>query len=435
MLKKLLLSAYFLCCFAIADAQWIELGTGAYALPVYEIITAICADTSGNIYATGEFSQVYKWNGSLWEQLGSGFNNYVFTITAGDSNNIYAGGLFTDGNSKQYIAKWSAKSGSWIELGTGSNGLNANDNIFCIYADGSDNIYVAGKFTNTSSQQYVAKWDGTTWTQLGSGFNNWISSICSDNLGNIYVGGQFTDVNSKTYIAQWSGSNWIELGAQSNLITQGITSICSDSNGNIYAAGRDANSKANIAQWNGSNWNQLGNGNSALNANGYISSICSDTSGNIYAAGNFTDANAKQYVAKWNGSSWSGLGNLNANNYINSICLDTSGYVYAAGTFQDNEGRDYVAKYQQNTATTGVLYNTNNTQLTIYPNPTNSIINLTAPEAGQATVYNLLGEAVVTQNVVKGNNLISFEKASNGVYTLVLTAQNGNYAPVKIIKD
>ena len=51
---------------------------------------------------------------------------------------------------------------------------------------------------------YVAKWDGTTWSELGTGTNalnadDWIFSVCSDRYGNIYTGGLFTDT-SLTYI-------------------------------------------------------------------------------------------------------------------------------------------------------------------------------------------------------------------------------------------
>ena len=64
-----------------ATAQrWVELGTGKNALNANSEITKVCSDDSGNIYATGYFTNskgkcyVAKWNGISWSELGSGKN-------------------------------------------------------------------------------------------------------------------------------------------------------------------------------------------------------------------------------------------------------------------------------------------------------------------------------------------------------------------------
>ena len=124
-------------------------------------------------------------------------------------------------SNKDYVAKWDGI--SWSELGSGSNALNANFPITSMCWDRYGNLYAAGLFTDTTttitvhtgidSEQvhpfYVAKWDGTTWSKLGSGTNSlnandWIMAICSDVDGNIYATGNFTD----TTIAMIIDSNF-----------------------------------------------------------------------------------------------------------------------------------------------------------------------------------------------------------------------------------
>ena len=127
------------------------------------------------------------------------------------------------------------------------NGLSANSSISTICSDSSGNIYAAGYFDNSSGKKYVAKWDGTSWSELGGlnglAANSDIRSICSDASGNIYAAGDFINSAGKKYVAKWNGISWSELGGLGGLSAgQGIFSICTDPSGNIYAGGHFVNS-------------------------------------------------------------------------------------------------------------------------------------------------------------------------------------------------
>ncbi|MBX2931552.1 MAG: T9SS type A sorting domain-containing protein [Chitinophagaceae bacterium] len=274
-------------------------------------------------------------------------NNTIYALCSDATGNIYTAGFFTNSNFRFYVAKFNGS--TWSELG-GTNSFVMNSVIAELCSDAAGNIYA----TVLTNLHYVVKFNGTAWNELG-GTNslqaNWyIFALYSDIAGNIYAGGEFTNANSNYYVAKFNGSVWSELGGTNSLQANSyIWSFCSDMSGNIYVAGNftNGNGKRYVAKFNGSTWSELG-GTNSLQANDGITSICTDAAGNIYAAGRFTNANGKQYVAKFNGSTWSELGgenSLEANAQISSICSDAVGNIYAAGHFTNSNGNRYVAKY------------------------------------------------------------------------------------------
>jgi hypothetical protein len=79
-------------------------------------VLALALDSSGNLYAGGEFTTaggiganfIAKWNGTAWSWLRSGTNGYVRAFALDGSGNLYAGGDFSIAGNKvsAYLAKW-----------------------------------------------------------------------------------------------------------------------------------------------------------------------------------------------------------------------------------------------------------------------------------------------------------------------------------------
>lgn len=73
-------------------------------------ITSMIIDDVGHLYAVGDLhysdeNNVYKWNGFNWINYGNlNANNTIFLILRDEIGNIYAGGAFTNGNNKFYVA-------------------------------------------------------------------------------------------------------------------------------------------------------------------------------------------------------------------------------------------------------------------------------------------------------------------------------------------
>jgi hypothetical protein len=260
---------------------WSELG-GTNTSTFNNNIRSIAADAAGNVYAAGYFTNtngkryVSKWNGTAWSELGgantSTFNNNILSITTDLSGNVYAAGSFTNTNGKYYVAKWNGS--AWSELG-GTNSSTFNGGIWSITKDLLGNIYAGGQFSNANGKFYVAKWNGSNWSEVG-GTNSsildingglfGIATVAVDATGNVYTAGGFTNlnINNCEYVAKWNGSTWSELGGTNSSTfgnsNNGISTLTIDNGGNVYAAGAFMNTfgKYYVAQWNGSAWGELG---------------------------------------------------------------------------------------------------------------------------------------------------------------------------------
>lgn len=397
-------------------SNWSALGSG-----MNSTVADLEVDGNGNVYAGGSFTTaggnsvnyVAKWDGNNWSALGTGMNSAVMALAVDGAGNLYAGGFFTmaGGVSANYIAKWNGA--SWSALGTGmsvgpANGLPL---VRSLAVDGSGNLYAGGDFFKAGgiTVNHIAKWNGSSWSALGSGTAGTVLAVAADGSGNVYVGGQFLSIGGVNFnsIAKWNGSSWSPLGSgmagSSTFSTVTIRALVVDGDGNLYAGGSFATAggvNANcIAKWNGSSWSALGSGvnpvivygsgvfailpvgNEVLyvggsfmrvggiaannfarwdgsawsklgtdgdGINALVYALAVDGSGNVYAGGLFTNAGGLNvnYIAKWDGNSWTQLGG-GMNERVTALALDSNGNLYAAGLFTSAGGvsAKYIAKW------------------------------------------------------------------------------------------
>jgi hypothetical protein len=198
---------------------------------------------------------------------------------------------------------------NWVSLNTSMPGTDGQVNAAVV--DGSGNLYIGGQFTIAGGviASNIANWNGSSWSALGSGMNNFVYALAVSG-GTLYVGGAFTasgdGSTNLNYVAQWNGSSWSALGSGVNNQVEALAV----SGGTLYAGGfftasGDGSTNLNgIAQWNGSSWSALGSG---MSSGVYALAVSGTT---IYAGGTFSTAggNTVNYIAQWNGSSWSALG-------------------------------------------------------------------------------------------------------------------------------
>jgi hypothetical protein len=100
----------------------------------------------------------------------------------------------------------------WISMG----GLpDANGPVYAMVVDGSGNLYIGGQFTVVGEgfATNVAKWDGSSWSALGSGMSYTVYALAVSG-SNLYAGGAFHTSfdGTELHVAKWDGSAWATLG-------------------------------------------------------------------------------------------------------------------------------------------------------------------------------------------------------------------------------
>lgn len=343
-------------------AHWSALGdNGAGNGALQNAVWALALDEQGHLYAGGTFQNVRdgsttlaaadyiaRWDGAHWSAVGDdgaggGALNGSILSLAIDGSTVIAGGGFTNINNHgvvngaaDYIARWDGS--NWTSLGDdGVGGGALNSWVYTVVKAGSD-LYVGGAFTDASNHgvaetaaDYVARWDGSTWSSLGSDgagggsinddpTSNYVRTIFVDG-GDVYIGGSFLNLNNNgivlpaaDYVAQWDGISWHALGSNGG------------GNGSIFG--------------------------------GEVRSLAMHGS-TLFAGGTFFSVNGSQaaaYVARWNGTTWSslssnGAGRGSINNWVNALALQNEDLL-VGGQFNDVKQSgatvpeaDYLAAY------------------------------------------------------------------------------------------
>src|SRR5207249_171889 len=120
---------------------------------------------------------------------------------------------------------------NWISMNPELDGT-----VLAAVADGSGNLYIGGGFTVAGDviANHIAKWNGTSWSALGSGMNGDVRALAVSG-SDLYAGGYFTTAggSNANYIAKWDGSRWSPLGSGMNEYVYALAVLGSD----VYAAG------------------------------------------------------------------------------------------------------------------------------------------------------------------------------------------------------
>jgi hypothetical protein len=272
-----------------------------------------------------------------------GVNGAVVNI-ATRGNDVYVGGSSSTsfGNvMANCIAKWDGQ--SWTALGTGINSSGQPIVYRMVFGTNGD-LYAGGAFTTAGSAaaNNIARWDGVKWWPLGGGvsggYNGTAPSVgsiaVSGNL--VFVGGYFTNAGGifTKSLAQWDGTNWSALGAGVDHGTNTAVNTLLMDGINLYAGGNFTNAGgqaiSGIARWDGTNWSALGSG---LAGSNLTVTVIRKLGTNLIVCGSFTNAGgaAATNIAQWNGSQWSALGS-GVTAAISTMTTDDNN-VYIGGHF------------------------------------------------------------------------------------------------------
>jgi hypothetical protein len=414
-------------------------------------------------YSNDTMVGVARWNGSNMTTFGCGiewncdpsifvwwtqpvyeiisFHNIIFATGSFD----LAGGLQVNG-----IAKWDGT--NWNNIGSGLKNRDGSMGVGNGFKIIDNELYVFGIFDSISGKacNSFAKFDGISWSEVHNfpvfsslaGDMNWIYDIAEFN-NELYVCGNFDNYPLMTisYITKWDGSNWVNVG---NGINGGIIDARKMVvyKNELVVAGRfskivnPTNPGENIGKWDGTQWSELGSGTDDIILDMKV------RDNDLYICGNFSHAGgipAYQF-AKWDGAKWCGFNTYN-NGGINSFDFlnDT---LYVGGGFSNINGDSAwnIAKWiggnfvDTCSSTTGIEENGNQLHsITIYPNPaTNTLYIDSHTSIETSEVYNISGKLLLTKQL--NSNQIDISSLAKGLYFIKLTTEEGSVVR-KFVKE
>ncbi|MBZ0171403.1 MAG: hypothetical protein K8E66_03395 [Phycisphaerales bacterium] len=219
-------------------AQWHSMNADMshFADSVWDVLTfddgsgekLFIAGNYTDIGAPGGPSHLSTWDGTNYDSVGATIGGAVPLIVLdlavadlGGGPRLYASGRFLNigGVAANNIAVWDGA--AWSPLGGGltqSSGF-AQVATMTEFDDGSGPALYAGgsfQFAGGTPAVRVARWDGSTWTPMGAGFQSTVQELVvfDDGSGeSLYAVGSFeADTGGIDHIAKWTGSVWEQVG-------------------------------------------------------------------------------------------------------------------------------------------------------------------------------------------------------------------------------
>jgi hypothetical protein len=182
----------------------------------------------------------------------------------------------------------------------------------------------AGGFFGATSQRTVVRWNGSSWTTIGTPFNFVVNSLVAfdadgpgPGLPELYAAGGFT--SPVAYIARWTGTQWLQVGSGLDNSINAMAVFDDDGPGpnpeSLYICSSyltvGGSFIGGVGRWTGTTFQALGAG-----LNGGVNSLfVLDEDGpgprpaSLIAGGDFPYAPAPSpNIARWDGTAWRAMG-------------------------------------------------------------------------------------------------------------------------------
>lgn len=439
----------------------------------HPFVTVCEKDTINNIlYLGGDFQQInnintkgiVKYDGVKFDSLGAGFDPQwkgIFTGSKPNAMKMFQNKLYVSGTFKRAGQYYSENFASWN--GTDWDAIDyrmrqGNTSGTAWNLDSYNNeLYVGGNFDSIGGikTNNFAKFDGVNWHSLSYPYYTCVSGM-ANYKGKLYMSGEVSSGSSCSNLAYYDGVNWHPWVGVLGNVNKGVFGLkVIDSllfvYGRFYSVG--GTNCSGLAAWNGTKWLGFGKGVEKV---GTIHNIAK-VNGELYIMGIFDSINEL--------STGQGVFNYYTNiakfDFVNQkwcTFMPPMGNGVAFATEYNNElyfGGSYLTINDASTpampftkwigGTTsvncgafvdvGVSEYTDVFHFSIYPNPTNGILNIKDEE-------NLLQNATIQikdyfgQHIFSSpfNSQIDLRNLSTGMY--FLTVENGNNSKtVKIVKQ
>ena len=262
--------------------RWTALGEGidgiVYSFATFDDGTGVALYIGGEFTSAGgvDASNIARWDGSRWSGLDDGVGGPVYAMAA-EGNRLYVGGEFgtASGTPARNLAWWDG--GSWNGPATGAGG---SVRALHFHDDGTGRqLYVGGTFSAVAggvSAGRIARWNPLMeiWTVLGSGVSGGGSESGVYALesfpaagGDLYAGGTFSVAGGSSIdgLARWDGASWSAVGSGLNGAVRDLEVLGDGPAASLVVAGPFERAGGaffgnGIARWDGAAWSTIGTG-------------------------------------------------------------------------------------------------------------------------------------------------------------------------------
>ena len=304
--------------YRLDGGAWTSLGTGLTCWPrkffVHEGAVCVAGTTSPANPLDPE--SIRRWSGSQWVAAFDQEPNAIWDaiVTGGPSGDaVVVAGEFVGGLMTWDGSRWRSER-DWFDGPIRNMVVHKGD------------LYVAGEFTTAPGGRAmgIARFDGVSFTPVGSGFSGWPRAMYSDGEM-LYVGGDNGDLelaSGRCRLASWDGDTWSMHGHSVNVRAVAIYE------GSIYIAGQWFASfgvSHPVARREGETWVPLGDIQPRTNATAMVV-----WNGLLVVGGPFTsvDGQPVDQVIAWDGVEWRRL-DTNRPGGISSLAVH-DGELYGA---------------------------------------------------------------------------------------------------------
>ncbi len=317
--------------------------------------SAVHRTAAGEVFLGGPFRDIdgvahngiARRVGNGWAPVGAGIADFgvfgpaVAAITSLASGELVVGGSFPGavGVPSPGLVVWNGA--AWAPLGGGLAGLGSPPQVEALHVAANGDLLVAGVFdiAGTAAVEGVARWNGSTWSSLGSGLTSQgqlvsLRAVTTAANGDVYVAGWFPlgGFGPTAKIARFDGTSWQLIGA----CDRRVQDLLVLPNGDLLAAGEFTTVNGVpvgcVARWSNGVWSSFGGlGSTSPSSSSSALHLRLLPGSAVLAAGNFEQSGTFYKFARWDGSVWTRF--LDEQMFVADVAVDPRGEVLVAGNF------------------------------------------------------------------------------------------------------
>ncbi len=281
------------------------------------LLTGVAVISDYDAWAVGTGgggAEILHWNGHIWKSvpapiLGSdprGTHYALYNVAASSASNVWAVGVFD----YRFSLTLHFNGRSWSEVTSRDRGETV---LYGVATTSADNAWAVGSGTYTSNitgaavpKALIEHWNGTTWQVVSYSYTapSTFYSVAAVSPGEAWAGGYGGSGGGETLTARWNGTSWTRVGSGLGVFNPPA---------NYYMFGMAATSShsvwavsSHIWHWTGVSWKLTGTPALPGTGNG-LTGVAATSRTNAWAVGSYDGPKGATHIEilHWNGKAWS----------------------------------------------------------------------------------------------------------------------------------